>query len=260
MFTITTTIGRSSVTAVASSWRGHLEAAVAVDADDGRVRARGLRADGGRQAVAHRAEPARGDEAARAVAEQVLHRPHLVLADAGRPDHVVAPARLRLQLLEDALRLEQVAVCRSGAGTPRASSSSWASHGCGLGANALVAQRLERVRELGEDLPSAGPTTGMSACRSFPISAASTSRWTTVAPGANAESLPVTRSSKRAPTATSRSHLFIAQFDHFGAVHAGPAEVQLVRLRERALRHQRRDRPGAATARPAGAARRTPRR
>ena len=36
-----------------------------------------------------------------------------------------------------------------------------------------------------------------------------------MAPGANAASLPVTRSSKRAPTATSTSHLFIAQFDHF---------------------------------------------
>ena len=61
----------------------------------------------------------------------------------------------------------------------------------------------------------------MSARRSFPISAASTSRWTTVAPGANAESLPVTRSSKRAPTATSTSHLFIAQFDHLAPCMPG---------------------------------------
>ena len=35
------------------------------------------------------------------------------------------------------------------------------------------------------------------------------------APGANASSLPVTRSSKRAPTATIRSALFRAQFAHF---------------------------------------------
>ncbi len=61
-----------------------------------------------------------------------------------------------------------------------------------------------------------GPTTGMSAWRSFEISAESMSRWITFAPAANAESLPVTRSSKREPTATSRSHLFIAQFDHLG--------------------------------------------
>ena len=88
--------------------RGHLEAAVAVDADDGRIRARGLGADGGREAVPHRPEAAGGDEAARPVAEQVLHRPHLVLADTGRPDHVVPSARQRLQLLEDALRLQEV--------------------------------------------------------------------------------------------------------------------------------------------------------
>ncbi len=42
------------------------------------------------------------------------------------------------------------------------------------------------------------------------------SRWMTVAPGANADTLPVTRSSKREPTATIRSALFSAQFDHFG--------------------------------------------
>ena len=36
-----------------------------------------------------------------------------------------------------------------------------------------------------------------------------------VAPGANAESFPVTRSSKRAPIATRTSHVFIARFDHF---------------------------------------------
>ena len=41
------------------------------------------------------------------------------------------------------------------------------------------------------------------------------SRWTTVAPGANAESFPVTRSSKRAPIATRTSQEFIARFDHF---------------------------------------------
>ena len=67
---------------------GHLEAAVAVDADDRRLRPRSLRADSGGHAVAHRAQSARGDERARAIAEQVLHRPHLVLADAGRPDDV----------------------------------------------------------------------------------------------------------------------------------------------------------------------------
>ena len=40
----------------------------------------------------------------------------------------------------------------------------------------------------------------------LPISAGSTSAWITLACGANALSLPVTRSSKRAPMAMSRSH------------------------------------------------------
>ena len=55
----------------------------------------------------------------------------------------------------------------------------------------------------------------MSASRSFEISAGSMSRWTIVAPGAKAESFPVTRSSNRAPIATRTSHVFIARFDHF---------------------------------------------
>ena len=49
------------------------------------------------------------------------------------------------------------------------------------------------------------PTIGTSATRFLPISAGSMSMWITRAPGAKASSLPVTRSSKRAPIATSRS-------------------------------------------------------
>ena len=41
------------------------------------------------------------------------------------------------------------------------------------------------------------------------------SKWITFAPGANADTLPVTRSSKRAPTAITRSALFSAQFAYF---------------------------------------------
>ena len=41
------------------------------------------------------------------------------------------------------------------------------------------------------------------------------SKWITFAPGANAETLPVTRSSKRVPTAMIRSDLFSAQFAYF---------------------------------------------
>ncbi len=49
------------------------------------------------------------------------------------------------------------------------------------------------------------PTSGTVAVTSLEISAGSMSRWTILASGAKAESLPVTRSSKRAPSATSRS-------------------------------------------------------
>jgi len=41
------------------------------------------------------------------------------------------------------------------------------------------------------------------------------SKWMTRAPGANADTLPVTRSSKRAPTATIRSALLSAQLPYF---------------------------------------------
>ena len=41
------------------------------------------------------------------------------------------------------------------------------------------------------------------------------SKWMTFAPGANAETLPVTRSSKRTPTAMIRSDLFSAKFAYF---------------------------------------------
>ena len=49
------------------------------------------------------------------------------------------------------------------------------------------------------------PTIGTSAARFLPISAGSMSAWITLAPGANVDSCPVTRSSKRAPSAMSRS-------------------------------------------------------
>ena len=49
------------------------------------------------------------------------------------------------------------------------------------------------------------PTSGTVAVTSLLISAGSTSMWTILASGAKADSLPVTRSSKRAPSAMRRS-------------------------------------------------------
>jgi hypothetical protein len=53
------------------------------------------------------------------------------------------------------------------------------------------------------------PTIGTSGRRTLPSSAGSMSTWITLAPGANASFFPVTRSSKREPSAISRSHFCI---------------------------------------------------
>ena len=132
--------------------RGHLEAAVAVDADDRRLRARRLGADRGRDPVAHRPEPARGDEAPRPLREQVLHRPHLVLADAGRDDHVVAGGE-RLQRLDDALRLQPArrsSPYRSGNSSRHA--AIWSSQASGAGTPSARWRR-----DLGAPAPRAPP-------------------------------------------------------------------------------------------------------
>ena len=64
-----------------------------------------LRADRRRQAEAHRAHAARGEERARVREVEVLRRPHLVLADAGRDDRLAA--RDLVQLLEHVLGLDR---------------------------------------------------------------------------------------------------------------------------------------------------------
>ena len=167
MLTITTTIGSSSSTAVASSWQRHLEAAVAVDADDGRVRPRRLRADRGRDAVAHRPEAARGDERARPVAAARYCIAHIWCW----PTPVVQttssrPAVSSLQRLEHRLRLQQLAVRSRVAerelarATPRS--------GCEPRLRArLDLLRRELLRRARASTGLSGPTTGMSAWRIF---------------------------------------------------------------------------------------------
>ena len=61
----------------------------------------------------------------------------------------------------------------------------------------------------------ASPTMGTCGSRILPISAGSMSMWITLACGANSESLPVTRSEKRAPTQVSRSHSVMAMLAYF---------------------------------------------
>ena len=56
----------------------------------------------------------------------------------------------------------------------------------------------------------ASPTIGTSGRRTLPCSAGSMSTWMTLAPGANAFTRPVTRSSKRLPSAINRSDCCMA--------------------------------------------------
>ena len=64
----------------------------------------------------------------------------------------------------------------------------WSSQGVGRGAPS--ARRAPTASASSRERRPSGPTTGMSALRSFEISAGSMSRWTMVAPGANAASFP----------------------------------------------------------------------
>ena len=99
---------------------GHLEAAVAVDGPDGRVRPADLGAHRGRHGVAHRAEAAGVEPGARLLVRDELRRPHLVLADAGDVERVRAGDLA--EPLDDVLRRERpvVRLARSRAGRSRA--------------------------------------------------------------------------------------------------------------------------------------------
>ena len=66
---------------------------LAGDVDHQRVRMRDLHAHRRRQAVAHRAEAARGHPAVRLVEAEMLRGPHLVLADLGGDEGLAAAAR-----------------------------------------------------------------------------------------------------------------------------------------------------------------------
>src|ERR1039457_625918 len=85
-----------------------LEAAVAVEVDDEPVRPPALRAERGRQAEAHRAEPARRDERAGLVALPELSGPHLVLTHVRRDDRAQA-AREPPEPVDRELREDDVA-------------------------------------------------------------------------------------------------------------------------------------------------------
>jgi len=87
----------------------HQHGGIAADADDELFRMRDLRADGGGQAIAHRAGAARGQPALGPLEAEVLGGPHLVLADVGGDDGIAA-TQLCVQAAHQGLRSDAGAV------------------------------------------------------------------------------------------------------------------------------------------------------
>ena len=85
------------------------------------------------------------------------------------------------------------------------------------------------------------PTIGTSAARFLLISAGSMSAWITLAPGAKVESWPVTRSSKRAPSAMMRSERCRPVTAATVPCMPGMPRLSVVAVGHRAARHERRD-------------------
>ena len=186
--------------------RGHLEAAVAVDGPDHRVGTTDLGADGGRHGEAHGAEAAGVHPGVGVVELPVLGGPHLVLADARGDDAVVGG--VVAQLLEHVLRLERVARLALLVGErvllPPAGDRLLP------GACDRAAWRRRPAGPCSTETSSSitrrqSPTIGTSGRRTLPISAGSMSTWMILASVAKSGILPVTRSSKRLPSAMSRS-------------------------------------------------------
>ena len=172
----------------------------------------GLGADGRGQAEAHRAQPAAGNPPPRLAELVVLGRPHLMLAHAGGDDRVAVLGQ-PAQLADGVLRQDAVEVV-------------------------VVVERLVALPHghlappLGRRRPAGPPgsssrrkyfrslTIGRSAFLILLISEGSMSTWTIFARPANSETLPVTRSSKRTPRASSRSAVVHGVVGVDAAVHA----------------------------------------
>ena len=124
----------------------HLEAAVAIDGEDGLIGHGHLGADRGRDRIAHRAETTRVDPGAGSFESPELRRPHLVLADTGDDDGVAAGEAV--QLLDDVLLLDRalgvlVVVQRD---APPASRASVSNHSVRIRRRGPFELRLHRRR------------------------------------------------------------------------------------------------------------------
>ena len=236
---------------------GHLEAAVAVDADDRRLGPRGLGADRGGDPVAHRPEPARGDEVPRPLGEEVLHRPHLVLADARREDDVVSGGDC-LQHLHQLLRLEERAALRVAKGELVAPLLDLADPGLRSRRSRLTVP-AHLAGELGERLlqrPDDGDV-GIAQLGDLGRVDVEMDHG-----GAGREGRELAGDAVVEARADRNQDIagVHREVRPLRAVHAGPAEEQRMRLRERALPHQCRDHGQPAGLGELGAARRRRRR
>ena len=197
----------SLAAAVANSWQTMIRLPSPARQTTVLVGHRDLGADRRRQAEAHRPEAAGVEPPARLGEVVVLRRPHLVLADVGGDDRVALGRPVHL--LDHELRLDlligRVLVVQRVLLLPAAGSAPTSRRGAIASASSA---RYSRVSFGSTFLTS--PTIGMWAGTFLEISAGSTSMWTNFARGANSLSLPVIRSSKRAPIATIRSASSIA--------------------------------------------------
>ena len=226
----------------------HLEAAVAVDVDR-RSRRAGRPWRRSRPGTPKPIVPSPPDvsQCRRPVDLQLLRRPHLVLADAGRPDHLAVGESGRAAARS---RTPASAAPRggSGTGTRAATPRTVSSHSRCLRRAAVLARlRAPRV-SLGTTSSQRAHDRDRRPSRFLSISAGSMSMWITFAPGANASSLPVTRSSKRAPHGDQQVGPVHRPVRGLRAVHAGQADAERVRVGERRPWPSASSPPGSAAA------------
>ena len=168
-------------------------------------------ADGRRQAVAHRAEAARGHPAVRLLEMIVLRGPHLMLADLRRHIDVAALGQL-VEPLHRILRLDRRRRVPEGERFPGPPAVDLLAP---LGERVAARRASPRSATAAPCPPAHGaqsPTMPRSTLTFLLIEDGSMSMWIFFDPGEKASSRPVMRSSKRAPTAIIRSQSCMALF------------------------------------------------
>jgi hypothetical protein len=174
----------------------HLKAAVSGNAKNRGVGTAHLGPQGCGKAKAHGTQASGGDQAAGVLKLIIEGGPHLMLAHLGGDDGLALC--LAADLLDDFLGFDALGGGLVAEGFFRATLRFAPTTPSYLLLPGNPSECPERIR-------FTSPTMGISTLTFLPISAGSISAWMMRALGAKALSFPVTRSSKRAPTAKSRS-------------------------------------------------------